>query len=407
MTTSAHRALAGTALAAVIGACSSSSDRDPSPPPAPPRDPAHCSFEEPPARAPRPAAAPSAVRAGLGAAVLPVPIGAPLGGYGARVPVLGGEAVDARPARFATGMVPSVGIHDAQRAEALALEAGGEVAVVVRMDAPLLNEASLFERAAAAAPDGSLRGRILLSASHSRPGWACGSRAWCSARRRHAEALARRGRGRGAAREGRAAALEPARIGIAVTPFDRNTVNRDQRGDNDALLGPDGNTAGKGKDPVVWALRVDREDGTPMAALVDLPLHGTVSTERNMLASTDVPGAVERALSAELGYPVIHLQGAAGDISPAGSDGRAACPDDFRCLDFPRLEVVGARAAALISPLVQGIETGGTAAIEIVTAFYTGTAQCRADGTMRCHRRSRVRPTGSYSMNKMRSRTDR
>lgn len=389
MTTLAHRALAGTALAAVIGACSSSSDRDPSPPPSPPRDPAHCSFEEPPARAPKPAAAPSAVRAGLGAAVLPVPIGAPLGGYAARVPALGGEAVDARPARFVTGMVPTVGIHDAQRAEALALEAGGEVVVVVRMDAPLLNEQSLFELEAAAAPDGSLRGRILLSASHSHAAWA----GWqpslvlmpgVDAPR---EALARRVvEAAAAAVKDALAALEPARIGIAVdAAFDPgDTVNRDRREDNDALLGPDGNTAGKGKDAVVWALRVDREDGTPMAALVDLPLHGTVSTERNLLASTDVPGAVERALSAELGYPVLHLQGAAGDISPAGSDGRAACPDDFRCLDFPRLEVVGARAAALVAPLVQGIETGGTAALEIVTrTFYIGrNAEVRRpDGT--------------------------
>lgn len=388
-----RRWIAPAALALAAAACSSDEQPPPTsnpPPETPPRDPAHCSFEEPPARDELPAAPAAQVSAGLGVAVLPVPIGAPLGGYAARVPALGGEAVDARARRFSTGMVPSVGVHDALKAEALALESGGERVVILRVDAPLVNENTLFELEQAAAPDGSLRGRILMACSHSHGSWA----GWqpslvlmpgVDAPHR---ALADRVIGAMAtAVQDAIAALAPARVGIAVDPdFDpSDTVNRDRRGDNDAILGPDGNTAGEGKDPVAWALRVDREDGSPLAALVDLPIHGTIGGERNMLASTDVIGGISRALSAELGYPVLHLQGPAGDVSPAGDGGRAACPDDFRCLDMPRIEVVGGRAAALLAPLVQGVQTGPEVSLEMVTrTFYVGrnTEVRRPDGTV-------------------------
>lgn len=40
---------------------------------------------------------------------------------------------------------------------------------------------------------------------------------------------------------------------------------------------------------------------------------------------------------------------------------------------MPRLEILGARAASLVAPLVQGIKTGGEAALEVVTrTFYSG-----------------------------------
>lgn len=386
----AWSALAG--LTALAGACVD----DPIPvphrnPQETPRDPAHCHFEAPPERASTSPVEPAPLRAGVGSVVLPMPIGTPLGGYGARVIALGqSNAADARPGRFSTGLVPSVGVHDAPRAEALAIEAGPERLVIVQVDAVLVIESSLFELEAAIAPDGSMRGRVLLTASHSHAGWA----AWQPSlplmpgidrprkdlSDRMIQAMAR------AARSA-LDALEPARIGIGVdASFDpENTVSRDRREDNDAVLGPDGNTAGMGKDPVAWALRVDRADGTPLAAIVNLALHGTVGGEDNPLASTDAPGAVERALSAELGYPVLHLQGATGDISPAGATGRDACPDGTRCLDMPRLEAIGALAAPLIAPLITGITTGDRAEIEMVTrTFYAGrdAEVQRPDGTV-------------------------
>ncbi|EYF03760.1 hypothetical protein [Chondromyces apiculatus] len=375
-----RRWIARAAFALGAGACSSSDTKpDPEIPPDPPgRDPAHCTFETPPTREALPANTPAPVRAGMGSVILPMPIGAPLGGYASRTPALGGAPVDDRAGRFVTGMIPSIGVHDALRAEALALEAGDERVIILRIDAPLLNENTLFELESLAAPDGSLRGRILISASHSHGAWA----GWqpslvlmpgVDAPHR---ALADRVLGAMAkAIQDAVAALEPARIGVAVDPdFDpSDTVNRDRRGENDAILDPHGEAAHGGKDATVWALRVDRADGSPLAALVNVPIHGTIGGDSNMIASTDVIGGISRALSAELGYPVLHLQGAAGDVSPAGEEGRAACPDGTRCLDIPRIETVGARAATLLAPLVEGIETGADAALEVVTrTFYIG-----------------------------------
>jgi neutral ceramidase len=286
--------------------------------------------------------------------------------------------------------VPSVGVHDAPRAHALAIEAGAERIVILPLDATLVIESSLFALEAAVAPDGSMRGRILLAGSHSHAAWAGWQpslplmpgidRPRKDLSDRMIEAMAQ------AARDA-LDALEPARLGVGVDAlFDPDdTVSRDRRGDNDTVIGPDGNTAGMGKDPVAWAIRVDRADGTPLAAIVNLAFHGTVGEEHNPLASTDVTGALTRSLAAELGYPVLHLQGATGDISPAGIGGRSACPDATRCLDIPRLEAIGARAAPLIAPLVRDIETGDRAAIEMVTrTFYSGREAevVRPDGTV-------------------------
>jgi neutral ceramidase len=366
-------------LAALVGACASD-DGTGKPPTGTPPDPlAHCRFEAPPAHAAKPQNAPTDIKAGYGAAVLPMPLGTPLGGYASRTKGLGGaKPVDDRAIRFGKSMVPTVGIHDAPRAEALALEAGGERVVFVRVDAPLLNENTLFELENAVASDGSMRGRIIMTASHSHASWAGyqPSRVLMPGVDRPRKALAERAvQGMADAAKQALQGLSPARLGVSVEKaFDPgDEVNHDRRHENDMILGPDGNDAGKSKDPTLWVLRVDHADGTPLAALVDLPIHGTVGDGDNPLVSTDAPGAIGRALSAKLGYPVLHVQGAAGDVSPSGPGGRASCPDSLHCLDMPRLEALGARAAELIAPVIQGVMTGDKAALEVVTrTFYDG-----------------------------------
>lgn len=376
----ARRPRALVLVAAVIAACASDEEPPKSLPVVEtPKDPAHCHFELPPDPSPtKPANAPSAVLAGFGSAVLDMPIGAPLGGYGDRMIFLGGEPADARAPRFAKSFVPSVGMHDAPRADAVAIEAGGERLVIVRADLPLLTENSVFDLEAAVAPDGSMRGRILLAASHSHAAWA----GWQPSLplmpgidRPRRDLADRMVGSMASAVKAALASLEPASIGVAVeAAFDPdNTVTSDRRGENDEVLGPDGNTAGKDKDPIVWAMRIDRADGSPMAAFVNLAVHGTVGDGSNPMVSTDIPGAIARSLSAELGYPVLHLQGAAGDITPKEIQSRKACKGDARCLDMPGMEVVGSRAAALVKPLIENIKMGEEAALEVVTrTFYEG-----------------------------------
>jgi len=352
---------------------------------------AHCNFEKPPVHEAKPANAPTAIKAGYSTAVLPIPIGSPLGGYTSRARGLigGPNPVDKRPQRFARSFVPTVGIHDALRAEVLALEAGGEKIILVRLDAPYVMENTLFELEKKVAADGSMRGHIVLSASHSHSSWggyqpslilmAGSDRPKQELAERFTDTVA------GAIKEAMEG-MVPAKMGISVEkPFDpMDEVNRDRRDDNNMVLGPDGNTAGKDKDPNLWIMRVDKMDGSPLAAIVDFPIHGTVSGGDNPLASSDATGGIVRSLVHELGYPVLHFQGPAGDVSPAGHDGRPACPDSRQCLDMPRLETLGARAAEIIAPMVKNVQTGDKAAFEIVTkTIYLGRDGVikRPDGT--------------------------
>lgn len=396
--------MALTALAALAIPACSGAEPPPKVTPEPSKDPAHCSFEVAPGPSPtRPANAPSAILAGLGSAVLDMPIGAPLGGYGDRLVPLGGSTPpDARPRRFTKSFVPSVGMHDAPRADAIAIEAGGERVVIVRADLPLLTENSVFELEAAVAPDGSMRGRILLAASHSHAAWAGWQPSFVlmpGIDRPRADLAERLVASMADAVKAALAAMEPAKLGVAVdAAFDPDdTVTSDRRGENDEVLGPDGNTAGKNKDPIVWAMRIDRADGSPLAALVNLAVHGTVGEGSNPLVSTDIPGSIARSLSHELGYPVLHLQGAAGDITPKELGSRKACPGGARCLDMPGLEVVGARAAALVKPLVEGIQAGDKAALEVVTRTFAEGRDYRVrrpDGTELWYASPDVEPDG-------------
>lgn len=344
----------------------------------------HCSYEAAPTRAVSGSPAPTTLQAGFASGHLELPIGTPMGGYGARTTVLGGKgasiAVDGRVARFATRFIPSVGTHDVPRVDALALEAGGESLIVLRTDALLITETVVFAIERAIAKDGSMRGRVILAASHTHSGWSN----WIpslalvpgidSPRKDlfdkvvavHADVA-----------RAAIAQLAPARIGFAVDPTadPKNEISHDRRTENDDILGPDGNTAGQDKDHAVWALRVDRSDGSPLAALLAFPIHGTRGGEHNPLVSSDAPGAIQRSLSQRLGYPVLHLQGAAGDVSPGGPTGRTACPDSRRCLDAPNLEVVGAMAADMFEGLIAGIQTHDKLALEVVTrSFYVGRA---------------------------------
>ncbi|MBT9556971.1 MAG: hypothetical protein IV100_13125 [Myxococcales bacterium] len=361
------------------------SDDDTEPPPEPdgPTFP-HCEMVPSPTRATRPAPTPAPLSAGVARRVLDLPIGTPMGGYGARSTTFGGKGnsivLDSRVARFATRFIPSAGAHDSPHVDALALEVDGERLVFLQTDAVFINENALFAVEQAIAPDGSMRGHVVIMASHShsspsnwlpsltlmpgidRPDRTLFQRAVAS----HAEAAL-----------AALAALEPARIGFASNPSADMTgaISHDRRTENNPLLGPDGNTAGKDKDHVVWTLRVDRSDGTPMAALLSFPIHGTIGSEVSPLFTSDVPGGIERALSSALGFPVFHIQGAGGDVSPTYIQGRTACPNAARCLDIPNIEVVGDLATAAFAPLIESVVTEPAVAIEVVTrTFFVGHA---------------------------------
>lgn len=344
----------------------------------------HCEFIPAPKREPGPPPTPGALKAGIGSRYVKLPIGTPMGGYGARSTTLLGKGksiqVDDRATRFATSFIPSAGSHDVPRADAIALEAGGERLVLLRGDSVFITEDVVFAVEDALAPDGSMRGRVIVAASHSHSApsnWLPSYTLLPGIDKPLSQLFKRAVTAYADAARDALSKMQPARIGFALNPQSdlAQAISHDRRGQNNSMLGPDGNDAGKSKDHVAWAMRIDHSDGAPMAAVVSFPIHGIIGSEKNPLFSSDAPGAIQKSLSHAMGYPVLHVQGAAGDCSPEYVSGRSQCSSASRCLDIPNLEVVGSRAEQELRPLIESIETRDTLALEVVTrTFYVGHA---------------------------------
>ncbi|MCS6799913.1 MAG: neutral/alkaline non-lysosomal ceramidase N-terminal domain-containing protein [Myxococcota bacterium] len=314
----------------------------------------HCQYEPPPAVARAGETVRSGrLRAGVAEAPIDLPIGSALGAYTARAEFLGTTfRVDERHVEISGAFNPSVGIETIPMARALALEAGGETVVIVKADLGIADEAVTFEVGRRLGPE--MVGKVLYTVSHSHSAWGHWSvdaamQVGFGARRRFQfEALVTQ-----LVALARAAldARTEARIGIGYSAnFDpENRVSRDRRGENDALAG------GSFKDHHLFVVRVDRADGTPMAMLPVFGIHGIVLDADNPLASTDAPGAIERALEEAFDHRVLvmHVQGSGGDVSPAGSGGISCEPFDITrdnepCYQFGRAEMVGRNARAEI-----------------------------------------------------------
>ncbi|HUQ90105.1 MAG TPA: neutral/alkaline non-lysosomal ceramidase N-terminal domain-containing protein [Bryobacteraceae bacterium] len=71
-------------------------------------------------------------------------------------------------------------------------------------------------------------------------------------------------------------------------------------------------------DPTVGVIRIDRENGSPLAILVNFACHPVVFGPDNLLYSADYPGAMRNTIEQAAGEGVMafFLQGAAGDINP-------------------------------------------------------------------------------------------
>ena len=331
------------------GSATDSGGPDAGPPDAQPASTTHCDYAPLPATA----GAGGTVMEGaltVGAAELPLelPVGSALGSYTARASGLGPRVgvVDRRFVEIAGGFNASVGYEMRPKVRAVALSAGGDTLVLLKVDIGYPYEGLTVEVERALGPD--YAGKTLIAASHSHSAWGhysanevyqLGSGEF---RRfsfdRTVEALVTVAR---AALDAR----EPAMIGFhhdpAFDPEDR--VNRDRRGENDEMSG------GSRDDSDLFVIRLDATDGSPIALIPVFGIHGTINDADNNLASTDSVGAIERALEERFDEPVVvmHLQGVAGDVSPAGS-GDTACPESNVCYSFARSETVGRYAADAI-----------------------------------------------------------
>ncbi|MEZ4365445.1 MAG: neutral/alkaline non-lysosomal ceramidase N-terminal domain-containing protein [Kofleriaceae bacterium] len=334
-----------------LAACGGGDDAPPVPdaPPTPMVSTDHCDYVDvaPTAGAGGTVSA-GTLTAGAAEAILEVPVGTALGGYTARAG-FGGDAgtVDDRRVKLTGAFNASVGVTNAPRVKAVALTAGDETVVILKLDVVFVYEGLLFdleERLGAA-----YHGKVIIASSHSHSGWAqfTGHAALKLGAGELRDVVYQRFLDQlESTAQAALAARRPAKLGVHVdTTFDPDDViTRDRRDDNDDLMG------GSRKDDQLVMIRIDGVDDAPIAIVPIYGVHGTLNSEDNPMASSDAPGAVERTLEEQFDDEVVvmHLNSAGGDVSPVGhggvdcdlQPGRATDP----CLEWTKEEGHG-RAA--------------------------------------------------------------
>jgi neutral ceramidase len=328
----------------------------------------HCRFETP-----RPTArsggtvTSGAVAAGTAEVILEMPIGSTLGAYASRANLTGTLAGDGRVSPVAGRFQASIGVETAPRAKVLALSAGDEELVLVKLDLGVAPDGLAYDVAAALGD--AYAGKVIVATGHSHASWGhlvpnpvltigfgLFNRDLYERVRDQVVAAARSA----------LASRAPAKIGVHhdgdFDPADR--VTRDRRAANDALMG------GKRKDRDLFVVRVDTAAGDPLAVIPIFGVHGTILDGDNDIVSTETTGAIERAVEESFDSKVLvmHLQGAAGDVSPAGR-GEVSCASGKICYDFARVESVGreARDAIRAAWTAAGSKLQGSTEMEVLT----------------------------------------
>lgn len=339
---------------------------------------ASCSYEVAPVPAGvgQPIAA-GAVRAGVGEAPLDLPVGTPLGGYTARMALLGGMAPDGRRSPHAKAFVASAGVQTRPQVRALYLQAGSEPVLMIKADLCVAFDRLVYDLEKELTNRGLMaaRGRVIVSTSHTHAGYGTFQGTFhltLGFDLFQEEQYQRLLKSMVSAATAAIANAAPASIGAGI--FDgwdsKDEIFSDRRGEDDVIKGSDGKPVGPHKEQRLLVLRVDDAAGQPLALLTSFPMHGTIGGDDNPLTSVDSTGHVELALEEQFDRKVLvmHLQGPAGDASPRGRGGIASCDDKTTlCTDFARMESLGQLAAPRIIGLWQGIKTTATAALEVVT----------------------------------------
>jgi len=147
--------------------------------------------------------------------------------------------------------------------------------------------------------------------------------------------------------------LEPAVVGLGHGHCDLN-FNRLFIGENGRVRYIRRNLERRYYGPTdkeVVVLRVDRQDGQPLAVLFNYALHPVVMHRDNLLISADFPGPACDAIEAGLGRGVtgIYFNGAEGEMNPYQTESR----------DFKVVDDVGETLAAEVLRIHGRIETTG------------------------------------------------
>jgi hypothetical protein len=248
---------------------------------------------------------PDCLEAGAARAPLGVPAGAPLAGYGS-LPrrLLFPDVLDRHPHAF--WLEPSRGMRDTLAARALVLQSAGRRVAWVAVDLIAVDHTFTADVEARLHAAGVPELTLIVSASHTHSGpgsfvdsallgWLALDRVDADVREALLGAVV-------AAIRQADAARGPARLATAsvtAPPLVRSRLR--QPLDHEMLV-----------------VRVTGAQGEPIALLWNYAIHGTTLGARNLLLSGDVMGEATARLERELAVPVLFVNGAVGDVSPAG-----------------------------------------------------------------------------------------
>lgn len=128
------------------------------------------------------------------------------------------------------------------------------------------------------------------------------------------------------------AALAPARVatGAGTARANINRRARDLDGTISLGLNPDGPV-----DRQLGLIRLEKQDGSPIAVIANYSMHGTALGGRWMEISGDAPGAAVAYAEEKIGAPVLFVNSAAGNIAPIYSvqnDPKSAHLGEYRVL---------------------------------------------------------------------------
>jgi neutral ceramidase len=107
--------------------------------------------------------------------------------------------------------------------------------------------------------------------------------------------------------------LVKAKLGVGWG-FSQANINRraiDENGKASLGLNPEGAV-----DRKIGLIRLDKEDGSPMALIANYAIHGTVLGPAQTEISGDAPGIVSEYVEQKLGVPLLFINGAAGNLAP-------------------------------------------------------------------------------------------
>ena len=112
---------------------------------------------------------------------------------------------------------------------------------------------------------------------------------------------------------GQCTAMQPARIKAGAGHMDFSVNRREKLADGRVVLGL--NETGPA-DHAVGVVRVDSQEGRPLAALVNYTCHPIFVGSASRLISPDYPGPMRRVVERETGATCLFLQGATGNVNP-------------------------------------------------------------------------------------------